>query len=64
MLYNIIIILFIFFNKVKSDSNVPQKSLAWKVKELETLGDNIRQLVVDIKMQDSPQMVNQSSWFN
>jgi hypothetical protein len=38
---------------VKSDSNVPQKSLfklAWKVKELETLADNIRQLVVDIKI--------------
>lgn len=38
---------------MKSDSNVPQKSLfklAWKVKELETLADNIRQLVVDIKI--------------
>ena len=39
--------------KVKSDSNVPQKSLfklAWKVKELETLAASIRQLVVDIKI--------------
>lgn len=42
-----------FFIKVKSDSNVPQKSLfklAWKVKELETLAEDIRQLVVDIKI--------------
>ena len=46
-------VILLLFMKVKSDSNVPQKSLfklAWKVKELETPADNIRQLVVDIKI--------------